>query len=51
MNNEMTPEMVQHKEEMIRLLHFQQNDTKAIHRAVERDGLILGPRGKQQVSG
>eukprot|EP00904_Undaria_pinnatifida_P012327 jgi/Undpi1/8224/HiC_scaffold_25.g10694.m1 len=49
MDNEMTPEMVQHKEEMIRLLHFQQNDTKAIHRAVERDGLILGPRGKQQI--
>eukprot|EP00904_Undaria_pinnatifida_P002644 jgi/Undpi1/12380/HiC_scaffold_5.g02052.m1 len=49
MDKEMTPEMVQQEEEMIRLLHFQQNDTKAIHRTVERDGLILGPRGKQQI--
>eukprot|EP00904_Undaria_pinnatifida_P012885 jgi/Undpi1/8727/HiC_scaffold_25.g11191.m1 len=49
MANEMTPEMVQQEEEMIRLLHFQKNDTKAIHKTVERDGLILGPRGKQQI--
>eukprot|EP00904_Undaria_pinnatifida_P004531 jgi/Undpi1/14079/HiC_scaffold_9.g03730.m1 len=51
MDNEMTYEMVQEQEEMIRLLHFQQNDTKAIHRTVGRDGLILGPRGKQQTQG
>ena len=51
MDNEMTYEMVQEQEKMIRLLHFQQNDTKAIHRTVGRDGLILGPRRKQQVSG
>eukprot|EP00904_Undaria_pinnatifida_P007816 jgi/Undpi1/4164/HiC_scaffold_16.g07531.m1 len=51
MDNEMTPETVQQEEKMIRLLLFQKNDTKAIHRTVERDGLILGPRGKQQVSG
>eukprot|EP00904_Undaria_pinnatifida_P008627 jgi/Undpi1/4895/HiC_scaffold_19.g08247.m1 len=41
--------MVQQEEEIIRLLHFQNNDTRAIHRSVERDGLILGPRGKQQI--
>ena len=51
MDNEMTQEMVQQQEEIVRLLHFQQSDTNAIHRTVERDGLILGPRGKQQVIG
>ena len=51
MDNEMTQEMVQQQEEIVRLLHFQQSDTKAIHRTVERDGLIPVPRGKQQVSG
>lgn len=51
MDKEMTHEMVQQQEGTIRLLHFQQNDTKAIHKTVERDGWILGPRGKQQVRG
>ena len=52
MANEMTHEMVQEQEELIRLMmYFQHNDTRAIHKTVERDGMVLGPRGKQQVSG
>lgn len=51
MANEMTHEMVQGQEELIRLMYFQRNTTKAIHKTVERDGMVLGPRGKQQVSG
>eukprot|EP00904_Undaria_pinnatifida_P007815 jgi/Undpi1/4163/HiC_scaffold_16.g07530.m1 len=49
-DNAMTPEMVQQEDKMLRLLHFEKNDTKSIHRTVERYGLILGPRGKQQVN-
>eukprot|EP00904_Undaria_pinnatifida_P013470 jgi/Undpi1/9253/HiC_scaffold_26.g11711.m1 len=45
----MTPDIVQQEEEVICLLHFQQNDAKAVHRTVERDKLIVGPRGKQQI--
>ena len=51
MANEMTHEMVQEQEELIRLMYFQHNDTRAIHKTVEREGMVLGPRGKQQVSG
>lgn len=45
----MTPGMIQEQEETIRMLHFQQNDTKAIYRTIQRDGWRLGERGKQQV--
>lgn len=50
MDNEMTPEMIEEQEETIRLLHFQKNETRAIHKTLQRDGWILGEKGKQKVS-
>ncbi|CAB1106166.1 unnamed protein product [Ectocarpus sp. CCAP 1310/34] len=49
LENEMPPEMIQEHEALIRMLHFQNNDTKAIYKTIQRDGWRLGARGKQQV--
>ncbi|CAN0441282.1 unnamed protein product, partial [Ectocarpus sp. 12 AP-2014] len=49
LENEMPPEMIEEHEALIRMLHFQNNDTKAIYKTIQREGWRLGERGKQQV--